>query len=76
MSLVETTQAERESWAALKSTPDEDGLQRLISDADRAAEFETVMTHIITLLRPHLRNVMCARILVPQSIHDWEEGSL
>jgi len=53
-SLVETTQAERESWAALDSVPDEDDLQRLISDADRAAEFESVMVEVADTLRPLL----------------------
>ncbi|KKN87492.1 hypothetical protein LCGC14_0259470 [marine sediment metagenome] len=48
--LVETTPAERESWAALDSVPDEDGLQRLISDAARAAEFEGVMNRVRGLL--------------------------
>ena len=64
-SLVETTAAERESWAALESTPDEDGLQRLVSDAARAAEFEGVMVEVLGLLlndgRPNPTGQRCSR---------------
>ena len=51
-SLVETTHAERDAWSTLRATPDEDDIQRLISDAARAAEFESVMDHVLVKLSP------------------------